>query len=379
MEKKHKNKPFIYFDSACMSLKPKQVIEKMLEYYKEYTACHGRSVHDFSEKTTEEFENVRRKVAKMIGAREDEIIFTKNTTESINFVANFFRGKKVITTDLEHNSNFIPWKKMSGKHTIIHVDEKTGFDFETFEKEVKDADLVSVVHYSNFSGHILPVKEIIKIAHKNGVKVLLDCAQSAPHVEINVRDLGADFIAFSGHKMLGPTGVGVLYGKINLLKDFEGMMFGGETVKNVDKNKIEWEDIPHKFEAGLQNYGGIIGFGAAIDYLLKLGWKNIENYESKLVKELVEGCEKLGLRYVGPKERPALISIVPKTLSAHELALLLNEENIFVRSGMHCVHYYHNEVLKVAGTVRASLYFYNTFEEIHNFYKVLEKIQKTFI
>lgn len=388
LDVKVRGKPIIYFDNACVSLKPRQVVEAMEKYYYEYTACHGRSVHYFSKRTTEEYEKAREKIAKFLGAKPKECIFTKNTTEGINVVSHSLglEGKKVITTNLEHNSNLIPWmylaKKGKIKHEMTHVTKEGEFDLPDFEKKIdKDTKLVSVTHTSNVMGTTMPLKEICRIAHDCGALVLADGAQAAPHHEVDVKKLGVDFYVLSGHKMLGPSGTGVLYGRSELLEKMEPFMLGGETIKNVTGKEYFFEDVPMKFEAGLQNYGGVIGLGAAADYLQRIGMHEVEKYERQLAKKMLEGFAKLPVILYGPKSeetRGAAFAFASEKINPHELAILLDETaNIFIRSGMHCCHLFHQDVLGAkAGTARASLYIYNTEREIDFFFEQLEKLLK---
>lgn len=387
LEKKLRGRPVIYFDSACVALKPKQVIGAMDSYYTDFTACHGRSIHDWSKRTTEEFEGARARIARFINAKKEECVFTRNTTEGINLVAHSIglaRGDKVVTTNLEHNSNLVPWMYLSKKTGIRHemtlVDKEGEFDVEDFKKRLdKNTKLVSVIHSSNVMGTTMPAKEISEMAHDNGSLVMFDCAQSAPHRRLDVRDMGADFIAFSCHKMLGPSGTGVLYGRKHLLETMGPFLVGGETVKDVDAKGYVLEEPPAKFEAGLQNYSGAIGAGAAAEYLMGIGMDNVEKYEHELAKELLAGFERFSHSTVyGPRDyrrRGALVAFSLDHMNPHEVALMLSERNIFVRSGMHCVHAYHKGFLGAKdGTVRPSLYIYNTKEEIAEFFGELEKI-----
>nr|MBA4404998.1 selenocysteine lyase [Nanoarchaeum sp.] len=365
------NKKAIYFDSACMSLKPVQVIEKMNEYYNEYPACAGRSVHKFGVKLENEVRDARELIKKFINARNSkEIIFTKNATESINLLANSLNFKKVLLTDKEHNSNSLPWRKF--KYGVIKSNSDFTFNLEKFTNGIKDYDLISFVLTSNVDGYTLPFKEIIKIAHENKVKVHFDAAQTIPHQEIDVKKLDIDFMSFSGHKMLGPTGTGVFYGKEELLKEMKQFLVGGETVVDSTYSTFVPEPIPAKFEAGLQNYSGIIGLGAAVKYLQKIGMDNVHEHEIKLVKEInTEGLELVG--YTG--ERGIFNFNVPK-VTHHEVAHILDSsKNIMIRSGRHCVHPWYN-ANNIDGSARASFYLYNTLEEIKIFNESLEKLKK---
>ncbi|MBS3172648.1 cysteine desulfurase [Candidatus Woesearchaeota archaeon] len=365
------SKKVIYFDSACMSLKPVQVIEKMNEYYNEYPACAGRSVHRLGIKLEGEIADARELVKKFINARNSkEIIFTKNTTESINLLANSLNFKKVLLTDKEHNSNSLPWRKF--KYGVIKSNQDFTFNLEKFNKGIKDYDLISFVLTSNVDGYNLPAKEIIKIAHENNVKVHFDAAQTVPHQEIDVKKLDVDFISFSGHKMLGPTGTGVFYGKEELLDEMKQFLVGGETVIDSTYTNFVPEPLPAKFEAGLQNYSGIIGLGAAVKYLQKVGLNNIHEHEVKLVKSVnADGLELIG--YSG--ERGIFNFNIPK-VTHHEVAHILNYgKNIMVRSGRHCVHPWYNSN-NIDGSVRASFYLYNTLDEVKIFNEEIEKLKK---
>jgi len=391
LQKKVNGKPFIYFDNACTTLKPKKVIDSIVAYYTEYTGCAGRSIHRFATKTTEEFEKAREKVAKFINAKKtEEIVWTKNTTEAINLVAHslkFNKGDKIITTNLEHSSGLIPWQLTSEREGIILdfvlCNKEGEFSIEDFKKKIdKKTRLVSIIHASNVTATRSPLEEIIKIAHDNGSLVMVDGAQSVPHMSLDVRKLDIDFLGFSGHKMCGPTGIGCLYGKYDLLKELQPFILGGETIKDADLNHHVLDEIPHRFEGGIQNYAGAIGLGAAVDYLSAIGMKNMENYEKELSKALVEGLLNIpGLDLIGTKDykkRGALTAFNIKGMEPHDIAIMLDEQNIFVRSGMHCAYPLHKFLQCVKGSVRASLYFYNTKDEVKVFIEKLNSIAKTF-
>jgi len=380
----------IYFDNACTTQKPKQVIDAIVRYYTEYTACAGRSLHKLARKTTEEFEKSREKVAKFINAKKiEEIVWTKNTTEAINLISHGFKfnkGDKVITTNLEHSSGLLPWQLLAKKGIIdlnfVLCNKEGEFNIKDFEEKIdRKTKLVSIIFASNVTGTKAPLEEIIKIAHDNGALVLVDGAQAVPNFPVDVRKLDIDFLAFSAHKMCGPTGMGCLYGKYDLLKELSPFMLGGETIRDADLKDHILEEVPHRFEAGIQNYAGAIGFGAAVDYLSKIGMKNIEDYEKELAKLLVEGVLKIqNLNLIGPKDwkkKNALVSFNIKGMEPHDVAILLDESNIAVRSGMHCAYPFHKFIGFDKGSVRASLYFYNTKEEIKIFIEKLTNIAKT--
>jgi len=381
-------KPPIYFDTACMSLRPDRVVAAMDEYYLEYPACGGRSAHKLADRVTKKVKEVRKNVAKFINARSDkEIIFTRNTTESINLLAYSFPFKKgdvVLLSDKEHNSNLVPWlllrDKIGIEVKIIPGRQDNTFDLEKFKEMVSGVKLVSMVHTSNLDGVTNPAEEIIKLAHEAGVLVLLDCAQSMAHQKIDVQSLDADFIAFSGHKMLGPAGTGILYGKIKLLESLAPFMVGGDTVSDTTYENYQFLEVPEKFEAGLQDYAGIIGLGEAIKYLEKMNFKEIAEHEFKLNTKLTEALSKFSqIKIIGPadpKLRSSVVSFYIPGKEMHQIAVMLDEmAGIAVRSGRHCVHSWFNS-RNILNSVRVSFYFYNNEEEVETFIKTLEKILK---
>jgi len=389
LQKKIDGKLPIYFDNACQTLRPKQVVDKIVEYYTEYPACGGRSIHKWGDRVTRQFEQSREIIAEFIGAKNPkEIVFTRNTTEGLNLVAHSFDFKKgdvVLTSDREHNSNLIPWQILSKTKGIVHKivpskDDNT-FDLEKFQSMVKGVRLVSIVHTSNIDGYTLPVKDIIKISHDNDALVMLDAAQSVPHKEIDVKKLDVDFLAFSGHKMLGPSGTGVLYGKYHLLEELSPFITGGDTVRNTTYTSHELLEPPEKFEAGLQDYAGVIGLGEAVRYLEKVGLYEIEKHESVLNKLATEGVSEIkGSRIIGiqnPELRSGIISFSLNGIHPHDVCMILDSEaNIMVRSGSHCVHSWFNS-RGINGSVRASFYLYNTQKEVERFLEVLRKVRES--
>ena len=387
LEKKKDGSAPIYFDSACMSLKPKQVVEAMDDYYYNFSACAGRSSHKLGDKVTQKVKEARQIVAKFINAKEDEIIFTRNTTEGINLLANSFnfqKGDAVLITDKEHNSNLVPWLVLRDK---IGIEVKicsskidNTFDLEKFAELAKVVKLVSMVHTSNLDGVTNPVKEIIEIAHKNNALVFLDCAQGMPHKKVDVRDLDVDFIAFSGHKMLGPTGIGVFYGKEKLLEKLSPFLVGGDTVEYTTYDDYKMLPIPEKFEAGLQDYAGIIGFGAAVKYLSQIDFNDIKEHELKLNKYITDEMSKFSqIKIIGPADpslRSGIINFYIENTDMHKFALMLdNMAGVCIRSGQHCVHSWFDN-RKIQNSARVSLYIYNTTEEAEIFINNLTKIIK---
>lgn len=385
-------KNFIYFDSACTTLKPKVVIDAMVSYYSEYTGCAGRSVHKFATRTNNEFDDARKKVAKFVNAkRPEEIIWTRNTTEAVNIVAHGLelkKGDRVLTTNLEHTSGMLPWmiRQKAGDIDLdfVSCNNEGEFEVESFKEKIsKKTKLVSVIFASNVTASRSPLKDIVDIAHDKGALVFADAAQAAPNFPIDVRKLDVDLLGVSGHKMCGPTGIGFLYGKMDMLKRLSPLVVGGETIRDMDAcpGCFEFEDVPFKFEAGIQHYAGAIGLGAAVDYLLGIGMKNIETYEKELSKELVEGLLSSGADIIGPRDsnkRGALAAFNIKGMEPHDVAIMLDQQNIFVRSGMHCAYPIHKFLKLPKGSVRASLYFYNTKDEVKTFAEKLGEIKKNF-
>jgi len=367
-------KGVIYFDSACMSLKPRQVVNKINEYYNEYPACAGRSYHKLSRKVTEEVEKTRSSLKKFVNVKNHELVFTRNTTEAINLVSNSLKIKSVLTSDREHNSNLLPWMKF--KHDIVKSTKEETFDLEDFKSKVKNVDLIAVLFTSNIDGYTLPVKEIVKIAHENKKLVLLDAAQAMPSKEINLSKLDADFLAFSGHKMLGPTGIGGLFAKKVILEKMEPFILGGETVSNSTYKSFNLLEVPQRFEAGLQDYAGIIGLQEAVNYLRKVGLNEIESNEKRLVKFLQES---LDVDLIGVKDlklKSNIFNFNIGKMNSHEVAQMLDSsKNIAVRSGMHCCHSWFNS-RNIKGSVRASFYLYNTLEECKIFVEEVNKIKR---
>jgi len=376
----NQKKPVVYFDNACTTLRPASVMEKMKEYYELYPSCGGRSHHKIGERVTEEVLRARITAAKFFNAKsENEIVFTRNTTEGINLIANCLKwksGDKVLCSDKEHNSNLVPWllaKQRGIKHEIFRFG-----DIEDFAKKVKGAKLVSIVYTSNVDGTSNPVKEMIKIAHEQNALVLLDAAQAAPHKEVDVRKLDCDFLVCSAHKMLGPSGMGILYGKFDLLKELNQFIVGGETVSNTTYNSFVPEKIPERFEGGLQNYGGIVGFAESLRYLQKVGLSEIEKHEQRLNLKLTQGLLNFGVDILGPKNallRGGITGFNVGKANPHDVSLMLDSYNIATRSGMHCAHSWFNSK-GIRGSSRASFYLYNNEDEVDFMLEKMKDIVK---
>ncbi|MFX1534995.1 MAG: aminotransferase class V-fold PLP-dependent enzyme [Promethearchaeota archaeon] len=396
LQKEIDDKPIIYLDSACVALRPKLVIEAINHYYCEYSACGGRTLHKLGMKVTEETESARTKIKNFINAKHvNECVFTVNTTTGINMVArglDFSKNDLVITEDYAHNSNVVPWqlleKQQGITHCILDTKEDGIFTIETLDEILQKSSaskkLVSFCHTSNITGYTIPAAEIIKVAHEHEALVHLDAAQSVPHQPVDVQKLDADFISFSLHKMCGPSGIGILYGKSDLFENLNPSDVGGGTVSDVTKDESNFVDLPARFEAGLQNYAGIIGAGATIDYLEKLKMKNIYEYEKKLSDYLFSGLKALNfpMKILGPDDPTKRVSLAAiafeNKISAHVIGMILDENNIFARSGRHCTHLWHNK-LKIHSSLRPSLYFYNTIEEIDKFLEIFEAGVRRFL
>lgn len=374
------NKGIIYFDNAATSLKPISVINKIKEYYEEYSANSHRGDYNISFKVDDEIDNTRIQVKDFINAKKkEEILFTKNTTESINeIVFGFFEkylneNDEVILSSSEHASNILPWMILSLKKNIkiVFVDsvnEKLNID-DLVDKITSKTKVISLAQITNVSGDKRDVKTICKIAHNNKILVVCDAAQSAPHMKIDVQDLDVDFLAFSSHKMLGPTGVGVLYGKYELLLKMMPIMYGGGMNNNYNENSLELLSIPYRFEAGTQDIASIIGFSEAINYINNYGIKNIERKEKYLRKYLISRLKEIPyIKIYNESNDGSIVIINMDNVLSGDLGLYLNSRNICVRSGKHCAKMGDNK----EDTVRISLYFYNTYEEIDYLIDVLK-------
>ncbi|MBC1719046.1 cysteine desulfurase [Listeria welshimeri] len=372
-------KPLAYLDNAATSQKPKQVIEALTHYYEFDNANVHRGVHTLAARATDAYESARVKVAKFIHAREvAEIIFTRGTTSAINLVvdsyaeANIEAGDEIVISYLEHHSNLIPWQQLAKRKgavlKYIELEEDGTISVEQAKKTIGEkSKIVALAHVSNVLGTITPIREIAAIAHKFGAVILVDGAQAVPHMEVNVVDLDADFYAFSGHKMMAPTGIGALYGKRELLDAMEPTEFGGEMIDFVELYDSTWKELPWKFEAGTPIIGGAIALGAAIDYLAEVGLANIHAHEQELVGYAIEEMSKIeGITIYGPKDASKRCGLVTFNLEGahpHDIATILDEDGIAIRAGHHCAQPL-MKWLDVSSTARASFYIYNTKEEI---------------
>ena len=382
------NKSLVYLDSAATTQKPKQVIDAVSDFYSNYYANVHRGIYELSMKATETFESARQKVANFINAQDwRSIVFTNGTTESINLVAyswakkNLVKNDEILITEMEHHSNIVPWqliaKDTGARLKYIPIKTDGTLDLTNIDTLITNkTKLVSIIHQSNVFGTINPIKIIIKHAKKVNAITFVDAAQSIPHNHVDVQDLDCDFLAFSGHKMLGPTGIGILYGKTEMLESMSPFMGGGDMINSVTMSESTWNDIPYKFEAGTPNIAQAIGLGAAIDYINEIGIMNIHEYGKYLLDIALEKLRSIeGLEIYGHRnsESGAVISFNLEGVHPHDLAQFLNQDGIAVRAGHHCAQPIMDK-LGVSSTIRASFYLYNTEKEI---YLLCESLRKT--
>ncbi len=383
LSKKINNKPLIYFDNAATSQTPTSVINSISNYYNNYNANIHRGVHSLSEEATQDFESARTKIKEHFNAGDTkEIIFTSGTTHSINIVANGYTdilksGDEIIVSGLEHHSNIVPWQMMTKKNNaklkVIPLKENGELDLKVFENLISDkTKLVFVNHVSNALGVINPIEKIIEIAHKNGAIVLVDGAQSSAHFDIDLQKLDVDFFTASAHKLCGPTGIGFLYGKKELLDLIPPYMGGGEMISDVTFEKTTYADLPHKFEAGTPNISGAIAFGYALDYLNNIGLDNIKKYEDYLLKYATNKLKQIDgmIIYGDTPNKTSVISFNIEGLHAYDIGSILDKFGIAVRTGQHCAQPI-MDYFKISGTVRASFSFINTIEEIDELIKAI--------
>lgn len=389
-EREIKGKKLVYLDSTATSQRPRQVTEAVKKFEETKNANVARSIHTLAEEATAEYEGAREKVAKFINAGEEkEIIFTRNTTESLNLIMRGWgekflkEGDKVVTTIMEHHSNFVPWQQLAKKSKadfeVIDIDEEGKLKEDELEK-IKGAKLFAFSATSNVLGTVNDVKKLCKIARNEGAVSVVDGAQSVPGMPTDVQDLGCDFLAFSGHKMLAPFGIGVLYGRKEILEEMDPFLYGSEMIKKVDKGMVVWNSLPFKFEAGTPPVDEAVGLGAAIDYLSGIGMDNIRKHEEELAEKLLKTVGEMEhVKFYGPKsagERTGLLAFEVKGIHPHDIAALLDEEGIAIRTGHHCAMPLHLRIGMPGGTNRAGGYIYNTVEEIDYFAEKLGGIIK---
>lgn len=391
LNQKINGKPLVYFDNAATSQKPKSVIDRISKYYKTENANIHRGVHYLSNLSTNNYEKSREKIKKFINAkRSEEIIYTRGTTESINLVAQSYvknrikKGDEILISAMEHHSNIVPWqficKEKKCELRIIPMNDRGELILEEFKNMINEKTaFISVTHVSNALGTVNNVKEIVKTAHSYDIKVLVDGAQSIPHKRVDVRDIDCDFFAFSGHKVYGPTGIGILYGKTELLEEMEPYQGGGDMIKSVTFEKTIFNDIPHKFEAGTPNIAGAIGLGEAIDYVEKTGISNIEKHEKKLIAYATSQLKKFdNIRIIGePAEKAGAISFYMDSVHPHDIGTILDQMGIAIRTGHHCSQPV-MDFFKIPATARISFACYNSMEEIDIFTDALTKLNEVF-
>ena len=388
--------PLIYLDSGATSQKPEAVITAEADFYRTINAAVHRGAHLLAEEASEAYESARVNVAKFIGAKTDEVIFTKSATESLNMIAyslgnpdstpHISAGDEIVVSEMEHHANLIPWqqlaKRTGAKLTWFSITKDGRLDLSNIANVItKKTKIVAITHQSNVFGTIVPLGEITKAAHAVGALVVLDACQSAPHFAIDVKELDVDFLAFSGHKTLGPTGVGVLWGKAEVLEKLEPALFGGSMVDSVTMEGATWASAPRKFEAGVPNMAQAVGLSAAIDYLNTVGMEKIFEHEQELTEQLLTGLSKIsGVNVVGPldmKDRGGVVSFTIDGVHPHDVGQVLDQYGIAVRTGHHCAWPLMKK-LNLVGTTRASFHLYNDANDINALLEAIEKVKSYF-
>jgi len=386
----------IYLDSGATSQKPNSVIEAESNFYRTVNAAVHRGAHLLAEEASEAYESAREKVAAFIGAISNEVIFTKSATESLNIIAysfgnpdsriNIKAGDQIVVTEMEHHANLIPWQQLAKRTGAelrwLSVTADGRIDLTNLDQVItKKTKIVAITHQSNVLGSILPVETIVKASHAVGALVVLDACQSAPHFALDVKKLDIDFLAFSGHKTLGPTGIGVLWGKFDLLEKLEPSLFGGSMVDSVTMESATWAATPRKFEAGVPNMAQAVGLSAAIDYLNQIGMHNIAQHEQDLTSYLLKGIISIsGVKVVGPvdmKDRGGVVSFTVDGVHPHDVGQVLDQYGIAVRTGHHCAWPLMRK-LNLVGTTRASLYLYNSKSDVDSLLESIEKVKSYF-
>lgn len=387
-----KSPQLVYLDSAATSLKPKQVLLEINEYYEEFSANVHRGVYKISEQATEKYEKAREKVRDFISAgSEKEVIYTSGTTNAINLVMRSYGEKfvkksdKIVVSVMEHHSNFVPWqqlaKKTGAKLEVVKLTATHELDYEDLNRKINGAKIVALTQISNVLGTINDVNQICKMASEVRAVSVIDGAQSVPHMKVDVRKMNCDFFCFSAHKMLGPTGVGILYAKEDLLEKSDPFLYGGEMISEVKIQDSAWNKLPYKFEAGTQSIAEAIGLGAAIGYLNKIGLENISNHEKEIVTYALKSLGEIkNVEIYGPKnatKKAGVIAFNVANVHGHDVATILDEYNIAIRSGHHCTMPLH-EYLKIPASARASFYVYNTKEDVDKLIEAIKEVKKIF-
>lgn len=385
-------KPLVYLDSGATSQKPKVVLEAEREYYEQHNANVHRGAHTLGDEATKLLSDSRKKVAAFIGGRDEETVFVRNTTEAINLVAygwgldNLKPGDIVLTTEMEHHANLVPWQQVARRTgatvELVRVMSNGLLDLDDFANKLRHKPkLVALVQVSNALGTINPVKDMTKEAHKIGALVIVDGAQAVPHMKVNAVELGCDFYAFSGHKMLGPMGIGVLWGRKKLLEEISPFLTGGGMISEVYPDHSTWAELPDKFEAGTPNVAGAVGLAAAVDYLELLDMEMVREHDEQIVEYALQRLQVVkDIRIIGAKEsslRSGSVSFEYRGVHAHDVATILDSEGVAVRSGHHCTMVLHN-TLGIAASVRASFNVYTTKEDVDALVVALDKVKKVF-
>ncbi len=387
LNKKINNNQLVYFDNAATTQKPIQVIESINKYYSEYNANIHRGIHTLAEKATQEYEKTRKTVSKFINSRsEKEVIFTRGTTEGINLIASSFvknfikKGDEIIISEMEHHSNIVPWQMICEENGIIlktiNVFENGEIDLDNFKELISNkTKFLSIVHTSNTLGTVNPIKEMIEICKKNNINTMIDGAQASAHSKIDVQDLNCDFFVLSAHKMYGPTGVGIVYGKEEILEKMPPYMGGGEMIKDVNFKKTTYNELPYKFEAGTPNIGDVIGFNEALSFINNIGLDNISLYEKELKNYASNSFNKIeGINIIGnSKNKIGIFSFTMDKIHYYDLGLLLDSKGIAIRTGHHCTQPLMDK-FNLEGTARVSLAIYNTKNEIDYFIEKLKQL-----
>ena len=384
-------KPLVYLDNGATSQKPQAVIDELVRYYTTENANVHRGVHTLSQNATEDYEGARAKLRRLLNAADDhEIVFTRGTTDSINLVAQSFGkqslgpGDEVIVSNMEHHSNIVPWQMLREEKgvvlRVVPIDESGELLMDEYERMLSPrTKLVSITHVANALGTILPVEQIISMAHAQGVPVMLDGAQAVPHMAVDMQRLDCDFYVFSGHKLFGPTGIGVLYGKAELLEAMPPVQGGGDMIKSVTFERTIYNDLPYKFEAGTPNIAGAIGLGAAVDYVQSVGYESFAAHEDELLDYGTKALEQIGgLRIIGTASRKAgILSFVMEDIHPHDIGTILDAEGVAVRTGHHCAQPVMQR-FQIPATVRASMAMYNTKEDIDALVRAIDRVIEVF-
>lgn len=392
LKRKVNGKPLVYLDNSATSQKPRQVIQAVADFYEQHNANVHRGIHTLSEEASEMYEQARKNVAEWLGTdHPKELVFTSGSTESLNLVAfgwgmkNLKKGDEILISDAEHHSNMVPWQIVSQRTgsslKLFPASQSSDGDIIPLIRETANnrVRIISVSHASNVTGAIAPIEDVVKEAKKMGALVCVDGAQAAPHMEVGVQGLGCDYYAVSAHKMLGPTGMGALWAREELLEDMDPLMYGGGMIREVEEQRAVWAPPPEKFEPGTPNVAGAVGFSAAIDYLRKVGIENIRAHEIELSEYALDKLQAIeGLSVIGPKDpkkRTGLVSFVIDKVHPHDLAAVLDTKGVAVRSGHHCAMPLHKN-LNVTASTRASYYLYNTKEDLDALVKGLEEAKE---